>query len=122
MMKGLLLSAAIALAMAGCANQPEQPRPAVWTVNYNVAFDVMVACLGAPPHGAFTAYAPAYPSAGVASIAFIPNSLPQANSQYVVTRMIGNVSQVSWRRYGAVGGQDWLDGEARTRADRCGSL
>lgn len=122
MVKVFSVSAAIALAVAGCADQPPQPTPAVWTTNYNVAFEAMVACLAAPPAGAFTSYAPAYPSAGVATIDFIPNTLPQARSQYVVTRMVGPVSQVSWRRFSATGGLDWFDGEARNRAERCGRM
>ncbi len=122
MVKRFFVAAVIASVAGACQTPQNQPPPAVWTTNYNVAFDVMVACLAAPPAGAFTAYAPAYPSAGVATIDFIPNTVPQARSRYVVTQMVGNVSQVSWRRFSATGGLDWLDGEARTRAERCGNM
>ena len=72
----------------------------------------MVACLAAPPAGAFKTYAPDYTQDGVARIVFIPDNTPQAQSAYVVTRMIGNVSQVSWRRFGSVG-RDWTGSMAR---------
>ncbi len=122
MVKVLLASASIGLAMAACSSLQEQPKPDIWTVNYNVPFDAMVACLAASPAGAFKTYAPDYTQDGVARIVFIPSNTPQAQSAYVVTRMIGNVSQVSWRRFGSVGqGLDWFDTEARTRANRCGT-
>jgi hypothetical protein len=121
-MKVFLVSAAAALALAACANPQDQPKPDIWTVNYNVPFDAMVDCLAAPPAGAFTTYAPAYVQDGVARIVFMPSNTPQAQSAYVVTRMVGNVSQVSWRRFGSVSqGLDWFDGEARNRANRCGN-
>ena len=123
MVKKVFVSAAIALAAAACQTQQNQPQPDVWSANYNVPFDVMVACLAAPPTGAFQVYAPAYPEAGMARIVFIPANTPQAQSAYVVLRMVGNVSQVSWKRLGNVtGGLDWLDGEARKRADACGGM
>ena len=55
----------------------------------------------------------------VAVIAFTPAN-SQAGSTYTV-RKAGSGSQVIWRRPGNVGGLDWLDGEAHTRADRCGN-
>jgi hypothetical protein len=119
MVKALLLSAAIALAMAGCTTQQNQPKPDVWTADYNVSFEIMVACLAAPPAGAFQVYAPSYPEAGMARIVFMPAGTPQAQSAYVVTQMVGNNSLVSWRRFGSVRGLDWLDDEARKRADAC---
>ena len=122
MMKKLLACAAIGLAAAACQTQQNQPQPDVWVANYNVPFDAMVACLAAPPQGAFQVYAPAYPQAGVARIVFIPANTPQARSEYVVTQMVGNVSQVSWKRFGSVRGLDWLDGEARKRADACSRM
>lgn len=111
--------AALALVSAGCSTNQNQPTPDVWAANYNVGFDSMVACLAAPPTGAFQVYPPAFPEAGRARIAFIPANTPQANSAYVVTRMVGNNSLVGWQRYGQVRGLDWLDGEARNRADAC---
>jgi hypothetical protein len=122
MVKVFAVSVSIALAVAACANPQDLPKPDIWTVNYNVPFDAMVACLAAPPAGAFTTYAPGYMQDGTARIVFIPRDTPQAQSAYVVTRMVGNVSQVSWRRFGSVSqGLDWLDAEARTRANRCGN-
>ncbi len=111
--------AALALVSAGCSTTQNQPTPDVWAANYNVGFDSMVACLAAPPTGAFQVYPPAFPEAGRARIAFFPANTPQANSAYVVTRMVGNNSLVGWQRYGQVRGLDWLDGEARNRADAC---
>ena len=123
MMRKVLVSAAIALAVAGCQDQQDkQAQRDIWVTNYNVPFDVMVACLAAPPQGAFQVYAPAYPEAGMARIVFIPANTPQARSEYVVLRMVGNVSQVGWKRFGNVGGLDWLDGEARKRADACARM
>ena len=122
MMRVFLASAAIGLTVAACTTQQNQPQPDVWTANYNVSFEVMVACLAAPPPGAFQVYAPAYPEAGRARIVFIPANTPQARSEYIVTQMVGNVSQVSWKRFGSVRGLDWLDGEARKRADACSGM
>ncbi len=98
------LSAAIALAAAACQTQQNQPQPDVWSANYNVPFDVMVACLAAPPTGAFQVYAPAYPEAGMARIVFIPANTPQAQVEYVVLQMVGNNSMVSWKRFGNIAG------------------
>ena len=125
MVKKVFLSVAIALAAAACQTQQNQPQPDVWSANYNVPFDVMVACLAAPPTGAFQVYAPAYPEAGLGrpGSCSIPANTPQARSEYIVTQMVGNNSMVSWKRLGSVtGGLDWLDGEARKRADACAGM
>ena len=122
MVKKVFVSAAIALAAAACQTQQNQPQPDVWTANYNVAFDVMVACLAATPQSGFQVYAPAYPEAGMARIVYIPANTPQARSEYIVLQMVGNVSQVSWKRFGSVRGLDWIDNEARKRADACGQM
>ena len=122
MAKRLFVSAAIVLSAAACQTQQNQPQPDVWTTNYNVPFDSMVACLAAPPAGAYQVYAPAFPDAGMARIVFIPANTPQARSEYVVLQMVGNVSQVSWKRFGNVRGIDWLDGVARQRADACAAM
>lgn len=55
----------------------------------------------------------------MARIVFIPANTPQARSEYVVMRMVGNVSQVSWKRLGSIRGLDWFDGVAREPADAC---
>ena len=51
-------------------------------------------------------------------ISFTPAKTPQADSAYTLRRT-ANGTQVIWRRPGNVGGLDWLDNEARSRADRC---
>ena len=119
MLKRVLAAATVAALVAGCSTNQNQPPPDVWNANYNVGFASMVACLAAPPAGAFQVYAPSYPEAGKARIVFIPANTPQANSAFVVTQMVGNNSMVSWQRFGQVRGLDWLDGEARQRADAC---
>ena len=120
MPKRVVATAAVAALAAACTTTSQtQPTPDVWNANYNVGFDSMVACLAAPPTGAFQTYPPSFPEAGRARIVFIPANTPQANSAYVVTRMVGNNSLVSWQRWGQVRGLDWRDGEARNRADAC---
>ncbi|MBM3649645.1 MAG: hypothetical protein FJX11_17840 [Alphaproteobacteria bacterium] len=115
----LWLAVAATLAVWGCTTQQDQPPPDVWTADYNVGFASMVACLAAPPTGAFQVYAPSYPEAGRARIVFIPANTPQARSEYIVTQMVGNNSLVSWKRFGSMRGLDWLDDAARQRADAC---
>lgn len=123
MVKKVLVSAAIVLAAAACQDQQDkQAQRDVWVANYNVAFDVMVACLAATPQSGFQVYAPAYPEAGMARIVYIPANTPQARSEYIVLQMVGNVSQVSWKRFGSIRGLDWIDNEARKRADACGQM
>jgi hypothetical protein len=122
MVKNVLAPVVIALAAAACQTQQNQPQPDVWSANYNVPFTSMVACLAAPPPPGFQVYAPGYPEAGMARIVFIPANTPQAQSAYVVLQMVGNVSQVSWKRLGSIRGLDWLDGEARKRADACAGM
>jgi hypothetical protein len=109
MVKVILASVSIALGAAACSGTAPPPLP----------FDAMVSCLSAKPAGAFLVSAPDLPQDGVAVISFTPANA-QAGSTYTV-RKTGSGSQVIWRRPGNVGGLDWLDGEARTRADRCGN-
>jgi hypothetical protein len=124
MMKKVLVSAAIVLAAAACQDQQgKQSQRDVWVASYNVAFDQMVACLAAPPQSGFQVYAPGYPEAGMARIVYIPANTPQARSEFIVLQMVGNVSQVRWKRFGNItGGYDWIDSEARKRADACGGM
>jgi hypothetical protein len=119
MVKVVLASVSIALAAAACASTAPPPLPPVWSANYDVPFDAMVGCLAAKPAGAFLVSAPDLPQDGVAVIYFTPAN-SQAGSTYTI-RKAGSGSLVIWRRPGSVGGLDWLDGEARTRADRCGN-
>jgi hypothetical protein len=125
MMKKVLVSAAMLLAAAACQDQndKQQLQRDVWVTSYNVAFDVMVACLAATPQNGFQVYAPGYPEAGMARIVYIPANTPQARSEFIVVQMVGNVSQVRWKRFGNInGGLDWIDNEARKRADACGQM
>jgi hypothetical protein len=118
MVKVGLASVSIMLGVAACGSTAPPPLPPVWSANYPVPFDAMVRCLAAKPAGAFAVSPPDLPQDGVAVIAFTPTNTPQAGSTYTV-RQAGSSSQVIWRRPGNVGGLDWLDGEARSRADRC---
>jgi hypothetical protein len=118
MVRVILASVSIALGAAACAGTQPPPLPPVWSASYAVPFEAMVGCLSAKPAGAFAVSPPDRPQDGVAVIAFTPANTPQAGSEYTV-RKAGSGSQVNWRRPGNVGGLDWLDGEARTRADRC---
>jgi hypothetical protein len=118
--KQAIACAALALGVAACsgASSAPPPLPPVWSANYDVPFDAMVSCLSAKPASAFTVSRPEYFQEGVTRIAFTPTKTPQAASAYTVRRA-GNGTTVIWRRPGDVGGLDWLDNEARTRADRC---
>lgn len=117
-MKVVLASVSMALGAAACSSATPPPLPPVWSASYEVPFDAMVACLSAKPAGAFTVSPPEFFQDGVMTISFTPANTPQAGSSYTVRRA-GNGAQVNWRRPGNVGGLDWLDDEARTRADRC---
>ena len=119
-MKVVLASVSIVLGATACSSSGPPPLPPVWSANYAVPFDAMVGCLSAKPAGAFSVSPPDLPQDGVAVTNFTPTNAPQAGSAYTV-RQSGSGSQVIWRRPGNVGGLDWLDGEARTRADRCGN-
>jgi hypothetical protein len=119
MVKVILASVAIALGAAACSSTAPPPLPPVWSASYGVPFDAMVGCLAAKPTSAYVVSAPDLPQDGVAVISFTPANT-QAGSTYTV-RKSGSGSQVIWRRPGNVGGLDWLDGEARSRADRCGN-
>ena len=119
MVKVVLGAVSIMLGVAACTGTSPPPLPPVWSATYAVPFDAMVSCLAAKPVGAFSVSAPDLPQDGVAVIAFTPSN-SQANSTYTV-RQSGSSSQVIWRRPGNIGGLDWLDGEARSRADRCGN-
>jgi hypothetical protein len=92
--------------------------PPVWSASYDVPFDVMVKCLSAKPAGAFAVSKPEFFQEGVTRIAFTPAKTPQVDSAYTL-RSSANGTVVIWRRPGSVGGLDWLDNEARSRADRC---
>jgi hypothetical protein len=115
--KHVLACASLALASCGGPATPP-PLPPVWSASYDVPFDVMVKCLSVKPAGAFAVSKPEFFQEGVTRIAFTPAKTPQVDSAYTL-RSSANGTVVIWRRPGSVGGLDWLDNEARSRADRC---
>jgi hypothetical protein len=118
MVKLIVTSVSIALGAAACSDPTQPPLPPVWSATYDIPFDAMVNCLAAKPEGAFAVSKPEYFQDGVMQISFTPAKTPQAASAYTVRRA-GNRTVVNWRRPGNVGELDWLDNEARSRADRC---
>jgi hypothetical protein len=111
---------ALAFGLAACSGSSSAPPPLppVWSATYDVPFDAMVSCLSAKPSGAFAVSRPEYFQEGVTQIGFTPTKTPQAASTYTVRRA-ANSTTVIWRRPGNVGEMDWLDNEARSRADHC---
>ena len=110
----------IALGATGCASTP-RPGPPVWSANYAVPFDTMVNCLASTPAPtAFTVGIPTAGLGGVVTIAYVPANVPQADSYYRVYRVPENGTQVNWRRSNDLMGIDWIDSEARARANGCG--
>ena len=119
MMKAVLPSVGIALAIAGCGgSSASPPLPPVWSATYDAPFESMVNCLSAKPSGALAVSKPEFFLEGVTRIGFTPAKTPQVDAAYTLRRT-ANGTQVIWRRPGDVGGLDWLDTEARRRADRC---
>ena len=118
MTKLRLACASIALGVAACGGSAPPPLPPVWSATYDVPFDAMVSCLAAKPEGAFAVAKPEFFQEGVMRISFTPAKTPQADSAYTLRRTT-NGTVVIWRRPGNVGDLDWLDTEARSRADRC---
>jgi hypothetical protein len=122
MLKHVVATVAIGLGLAACGGSSSTPPlPPVWSATYAVPFDGMVSCLSAKPGGAFAVSAPEFYQEGVVTISFTPNKTPEAASAYTVRRVDSGNTLVNWRRPGNVGGLDWLDTEARSRADRCGN-
>jgi hypothetical protein len=114
-----LACTSLALALAACGGSAPTPAlPPVWSAAYDVPFDDMAKCLSAKPAGAFAVSKPEFFQEGVTRISFTPAKTPQVDSAYTLRRT-ANGTQVIWRRPGNVGGLDWLDNEARSRADRC---
>jgi hypothetical protein len=113
-----IVPAMVSMALGVACSSPPPPLPPVWSATYDVPFDAMVSCLAAKPAGAFAVSQPEFFEDGVVTIAFTPAATPQAMSTYTVRR-VGSGTQVNWRRPGSVGGPDWFDNEARSRANRC---
>jgi hypothetical protein len=120
MAKAFWATICIAVGVTGCNTRPPADPP-VWSANYAMPFDVMVNCLSTSPAGAFTVSAPTSGFGGIVRIAFTPTNAPQAGSEFVVYHLPQNGTQVNWRQRGNIGGLDWLDGAARSRADQCGN-
>ena len=120
MAKGVLAFVLIALGVAACASPSERPKPAIWAAGYGVPFDIMANCLATRSAGAYTTTPQISPQDGVASVTYAFRNSPQIVAEYLVRRTAGSGSEVSWRRPGGGDKFDWLDVEARTRADSCG--
>jgi hypothetical protein len=117
--KHVVACASLSLALAACSSTAASPPlPPIWSATYDVPFDAMVSCLSAKPTGAFAVSKPEFFQEGVTRIAFAPTKTPQVDSAYTLRRSASG-TVVIWRRPGNVGGLDWLDNEARSRADRC---
>lgn len=124
MPKYAVMFLATALATAACTTTSDSnkaPTPA-WSAVYTVPFDAMVACLSRPAGEGFVVNLEPTSPPGTATILFVPRSAPQAESNYSVIRRADGTIQVNWQRLGNVGGLDWLDVQARQRADRCGGV
>jgi hypothetical protein len=121
MTKVVWAGVALALGVAGCSSPPP-PVPPVWSTNYAVPFDTMVNCMISTPSGAFSVGAPTTGFGGVITIIYVPTNVPQANSYFRLYHVPENGTQVSWFRANDVMGIDWIDGEARTRANACGGV
>jgi hypothetical protein len=130
MFKHLMVATLVSLAAAACsdvdkmANQPLTPAKPVpaWSSVYTVPYDSMVTCLAAPAASGFVVNIEPSSAPGTTSILYVPQSAPQAESRYVVRRVPDGTIQVDWLRVGSVGGLDWLDVQARQRANRCGGI
>ncbi len=130
MFKHVWVPALLSLAAAACSTvdklgsepiKPPKPVPA-WSNVYTVPYDAMVTCLAAPAGDGFVVNIEPSSAPGTTSVLYVPRSAPQSESRYVVKRVPDGTIQVDWIRIGSVGGLDWLDVQARQRANRCGGL
>ena len=130
MFKQVMVPALLSLAAAACSTvdklgsepiKPPKPVPA-WSSVYTVPYDAMVTCLAAPAASGFVVNIEPSSAPGTTTVLYVPQSAPQAESRYVVKRVPDGTIQVDWIRVGTVGGLDWLDVQARQRANRCGGI
>ncbi len=130
MFKHVMVPALLSLAAAACSTvdklgsepiKPPKPVPA-WSSVYTVPYDSMVTCLAAPAASGFVVNIEPSSTPGTTTVLYVPQSAPQAESRYVVKRVPDGTIQVDWIRVGTVGGLDWLDVQARQRANRCGGI
>jgi len=121
MHKSVMIPVAIALAVAACTTTSDgTPAAPAWSAFYATPPDAMVACLAAPAGDAFVVNVQPQTPPGKTRVLFVPRSAPQAESGFSVFRRPDGLTQVDWQRLGNVGGLDWLDVQARQRANRCG--
>jgi hypothetical protein len=125
-----MVPAVLSLSAAACSTvdklgsepiNPPKPVPA-WSSVYTVPYDSMVTCLAAPAPSGFVVNIEPSSAPGTTTVLYVPQSAPQAESRYVVKRVPDGTIQVDWIRIGTVGGLDWLDVQARQRANRCGGI
>jgi hypothetical protein len=125
-----MVPAVLSLSAAACSTvdklgsepiNPPKPVPA-WSSVYTVPYDSMVTCLAAPAGSGFVVNIEPSSAPGTTTVLYVPQSAPQAESRYVVKRVPDGTIQVDWIRIGTVGGLDWLDVQARQRANRCGGI
>jgi hypothetical protein len=125
-----MVPAVLSLSAAPCSTvdklgsepiNPPKPVPA-WSSVYTVPYDSMVTCLAAPAGSGFVVNIEPSSAPGTTTVLYVPQSAPQAESRYVVKRVPDGTIQVDWIRIGTVGGLDWLDVQARQRANRCGGI
>ena len=130
MFKHVMVPILVSLAAAACSDvdkmasqplTPAKPVPA-WSSVYTVPYDAMVTCLAAPAASGVVVNIEPSSAPGTTTILYVPQSAPQAESRYVVKRVPDGTIQVDWLRIGTVGGLDWLDVQARQRANRCGGI
>ncbi|WP_422013420.1 hypothetical protein [Reyranella sp.] len=130
MFKHVMVPALLSLAAAACStvdklgSEPITPPKLVpaWSSVYTVPYDSMVTCLAAPAASGFVVNIEPSSAPGTTTVLYVPQSAPQAESRYVVKRVPDGTIQVDWIRVGTVGGLDWLDVQARQRANRCGGI
>ncbi len=111
-------------AAAACTTTSEttKPKTPAWSAFYATPFDAMTMCLAAPAGDGFVVDLQPSNLPGQARVLFVPKSAAMAESSYQITRRADGTTQVDWQRLGNVGGLDWLDVQARQRADRCGGV
>lgn len=118
MARRMIVSFLVIMSAAACATPAQQQKPPAWTATYAASFDAMANCLSRQERN-FAVSPQISQATGVATIGYNPQTAPQAEAQYTVRRTGPGSVEVSWRRFGNIGGLDWLDVEARSRADNC---
>lgn len=121
MLKQVTTTILTALAAAACTTTSDsKPSAPAWSAFYPVPPETLVGCLAAPAGDGFVVNVQPSTPPGKTRVLFVPRSAPQAESSYSVYRRPDGLTQVDWQRLGNIGGLDWLDVQARERANRCG--